>query len=301
MPWLQRDGLVTLALMLWHDLCMTGTRINGMAGHFGRQMRKERLAHGWSLDELSRRTGINAAHLSRIENGKRPPTEKVAKACDAVFPERRGWYVDWYDESRTWAEVPPGFRSWAEIEEKATTLHVWSPGIVHGLLQTEDYARSMLSTLQGATAEAVAARLANRMERQRRVMARDDPPSAWFIIDELALYRLVGSSEIMAGQLRHLLTVAALPRVTMTVMPAVAHPANASELIIADDAAYVEHMAGGFTYTDEETVSALAARFDSLRGECYRVSESAALIERLGEIWTAGENPLTRTATAGPA
>jgi transcriptional regulator with XRE-family HTH domain len=301
MPWLKRDGLVTLTSVLWHDLCMTGTRINGMAGHFGRQMRKERLAHGWSLDELSRRTGINAAHLSRIENGRRPPTEKVAKACDAVFPERRGWYSDWYDESRTWSEVPPGFRSWAEIEEKATTLHVWSPGIVHGLLQTEDYARSMLSTLQGATAEAVAARLANRMERQRRVMARDDPPSAWFIIDELALYRLVGSSEIMAGQLRHLLTVAALPRVTMTVMPAVAHPANASELIIADNVAYVEHMAGGFTYTDEETVTALAARFDNLRGECYRVSESAALIERLGETWTAGVSPLTRTATAGPA
>jgi transcriptional regulator with XRE-family HTH domain len=301
MPWLQRDGLVTLTSVLWHDLCMTGTGINGMAGHFGRQMRKERLAHGWSLDELSRRTGINAAHLSRIENGRRPPTEKVAKACDAVFPERRGWYLDWYDESRTWSEVPPGFRSWAEIEEKATTLHVWSPGIVHGLLQTEDYARSMLSTLQGATAEAVAARLANRMERQRRVMARDDPPSAWFIIDELALYRLVGSSEIMAGQLQHLLTVAALPRVTVTVMPAVAHPANASELIIADNVAYVEHMAGGFTYTDEETVTALAARFDNLRGECYRVSESAALIERLGETWAAGVSPLTRTPTAGPA
>jgi hypothetical protein len=63
---------------------------------------------------------------------------------------------------------------------------------------------------------------------------------------------------------------------------------------------YAEHMAGGFTYTDEETVSALAVRFDSLRGECYRVSESAALIERLGETWTAGVSPLTRTATAGP-
>jgi transcriptional regulator with XRE-family HTH domain len=280
---------------------MTGTKNNGMAGHFGRQVRKERLAHGWSLDELSRRAGINAAHLSRIENGRRPPTEAIARACDAVFPERRGWFSDWYDESRTWAEVPPGFRSWAEVEEKATTLHVWSPGIVHGLLQTEDYARSMLSTLQGATAEAVAARLANRMERQRRVMARDDPPSAWFIIDELALYRLVGSVEIMAAQLRQLLTVAALPRVTLTVMPAVAHPANASELIIADNVAYAEHMAGGFTYTDEETVSALAARFDNLRGECYRVSESAALIERLGETWAAGVSPLTRTPTAGPA
>ena len=272
-----------------------------MAGHFGRQVRKERLAHGWSLDELSRRTGINAAHLSRIENGRRPPTEALAQACDSAFPERRGWFSDWYDESRTWAEVPPGFRSWAEVEEKAASLRVWSPGIVHGLLQTEDYARALISVQPTVTAEIARARLANRMERQRRVIARDDPPSAWFVVDELALYRLVGSTEIMAAQMRQLLVVAGLPRMTLTVMPAVTHPANASELIIADNAAYTEHMAGGFTYTDEETVSALTARFDSLRGECYRVSESAALIERLGEIWTAGESPLTRTATAGPA
>ena len=106
----------------------------------------------------------------------------------------------------------------------------------------------------------------------------------------------------MAAQMRHVATVAAMPNVTPTVMPAVEHPANASGFIIAgDSAAYAEHMAGGFTYTDEKTVSALAVRFDSLRGECYRVSESAALIERLGEIWTAGESPLTRSATAGPA
>jgi len=93
---------------------MVGSKENGMAGHFGRQVRKERLAHGWSLDELSRRTGINAAHLSRIENGRRPPTEALARACDAAFPERRGWFSDWYDESRTWAEVPPGFREAVE-------------------------------------------------------------------------------------------------------------------------------------------------------------------------------------------
>jgi hypothetical protein len=225
----------------------------------------------------------------------------IAQACDTAFPERRGWFSDWYDESRTWAEAPPGFRSWAEIEEKAATLHVWSPGILHGLLQTEDYAYALISVQPPVTAEIARARLASRMERQRRVMARDDPPSTWFVIDELALYRLVGSAEIMAAQLRQLLTVAGLPRVSLTVMPAVAHPANASELIIADNAAYAEHLGGGYTYTDEEAVSALVTRFDSLRGECYRVSESAALIERLGETWAAGVSPLTRTPTAGPA
>ena len=68
--------------------------------HFGRQVRKERLARGWSIHELSARTGIAAGHLSRIENGKRPPTENIAAACDLVFPERRGWFTEYYQESR---------------------------------------------------------------------------------------------------------------------------------------------------------------------------------------------------------
>jgi hypothetical protein len=76
---------------------------------------------------------------------------------------------------------------------------------------------------------------------------------------------------------------------------------NTSGFLMADDAAWVEHAAGGFVYTEQEIVSGLALRFDTLRGECYRVSESAALLERLESIWKAGASPLTRTATAGTA
>jgi hypothetical protein len=266
---------------------------NPALSHFGRQMKKERLARGWGLDELSRRTGINPGHLSRIENGRRPPTEALADVCDAVFPERRGWFREYFEDSRAW--MPPGFRSWPEYEDKATRLSVWSPGILHGLFQTEDYARALLSTLQGATAEAVAARLANRMERQRRVLYRDDPPSVCYVADHAALYRYVGSAEVMAAQMRHLLAVAAMPNVTLQVLPAVAHPATQSGFMVTDGAAYAEHVAGGYTYTDEETVSGLARLFDSLRGECYRVSESLAIIRKADELWT-GES----RATAGP-
>ena len=66
-------------------------------------------------------------------------------------------------------------------------------------------------------------------------MARREPLSVWFVIDEAALfYRCVGSPEIMAAQMRHLLSVAALPLVTVQVIPAVAHPANASGFVVAD-------------------------------------------------------------------
>jgi transcriptional regulator with XRE-family HTH domain len=268
---------------------------NAVLTHFGRQVRKERLARGWSLDELSTQTGIVAPHLSRIETGRRPPTEKIALACDEAFPERRGWFLEYYEESKTW--MPAGFRSFGEYENKAVRLHVWSPGVIDGLVQTESYARRMLSVQPGVTDAIMATRLKARMDRQKRVLFRDDPPSVWFVIDEMALYRCVGSAEIMAAQMRHLLEVARMPKVTMVVMPPVEHPANESELIIADDAAaYVEHMVGGYVYTELETVTLLAVRFDTLRAESRKASESLALIERMEETWATG----VKAVSAGP-
>jgi transcriptional regulator with XRE-family HTH domain len=280
---------------------MAGSQLNGAAGHFGRQMKKERLSRGWSLMELAQRMGVDAAHLGRVESGKRPPTENLAAKCDEVFAERRGWFSEFYGESRHWPEVPASFKSWPEYEDKAVDLRDWSPSIVTGLLQTESYARALISVQPHIAQETVSARLANRMQRQERVLKRDDPPSAWFVIDELSLYREVGNAEVMAAQLRHLLEVAAMPKITIQVLPAIAHPVNASGFLMADDAVWIEHAAGGFVYTEEEVVSGIALRFDSLRGECYRVSESLALIERLEDIWKAGASPLTRTATAGTA
>ena len=276
---------------------MTGNGGGNPVTHFGRQVRKERMARGWSIHELSRRTGIAAGHLSRIENGLRPPTLNVAAKCDAVFPERRGWFTEYYEESRSW--TPPGFRSWAEHEDKAATLRDWYPGIITGLAQTEDYARAVLSVSPAVSDEVVSARLASRMERQRRVLMREDPPTTWLVVDEMALYRYVGSPEIMAGQMRRLAEIAAMPRVTLTVMPAVIHPGNESGFVIADDdAAYAEHVAGGYVFTDDQTVIPLVMRFDTLRAESYRASESLALIERMTGIWTTGVRAATAVPTA---
>lgn len=279
---------------------MTGSYANGAAGHFGRQMKKERLVRGWTLLELAHRMGVDAAHLGRVESGKRPPTERLAAKCDVVFPERKKWFSEYYEDSKSW--VPAGFRSWPENEDMATSLRVWSPGIMHGLIQTPDYARAVLSVSTGVTDDIVQARLASRMERQRRVLTRENPPTAWFVVDQLALYRLVGSAEIMAAQLRHLLEVAAMPKVTLTVMPAVVHPANESGFIIADGgAAYAEHVVSGFVYSDEQVLSELIERFDRLRAESYRASESLRMIERLCETWAAGVNPLTAALTEATA
>lgn len=263
------------------------------AVHFGRQVHKERVRKGWTLRDLSRETGIVPGHLSRIERGLATPTERVALAMDTVFPHRHGWFTDFLTDYAEWA--PPGYLSLAPYENAATHLRVWCPGTLDGLVQTEAYARALFQTVPGVASEMITARVQARMERQRRILHRENPPSVWIGVDEPALFRLVGSPEIMAEALDHLLVTAARDRVTVQVVPSVAHGATGSEVIVTDSAAYCEHPAGSFTYTDEETATALDALITSIQAESYRASESAQMIERARDIWATGENPLSAT------
>jgi transcriptional regulator with XRE-family HTH domain len=142
--------------------------------------------------------------------------------------------------------------------------------------------------MAGTVGNGVAGHFARQMKKERLA-------HGWSIAE------LARRMEVMAVEMRHLLAVAAMPLVTLTVMPAIAHAANASGFVLADDAAWCEHLAAGGLFTDPQIVSALAARFDSLRAESYRASESAAMIAKAGELWTAGVNPATQMATGGSA
>jgi hypothetical protein len=221
--------------------------------------------------------------------------------CDRAFPDRDGWFGEFYAESRTWIATPPWFRSWVEHEQQAATLRIWQLGVLSGLLQTEQYARAILTVNPGVTEDQVSERLAARLARQA-ILARDYPPAAWFLVDEAALRRCVGSPEVMAGQLAHLTGVARLPTVTVQVVPSIAHAGLLGGFAVAERAAYVETAVAGQVFEDAEIIAGLLTRFDTLRNEAFRGSESLALIERMCEEWTApGARAPIRVTTAGNA
>ena len=269
--------------------------------YFGQQVRRARRAAGWTLAEFGQRIGYDPGQISRIENGKRAPTELFAQMCDRAFPDRDGWFGEFYAESRTWIATPPWFRSWVEHEQQAATLRIWQLGVLSGLLQTEQYARGILTVEPGVTDDQVSERLAARLARQA-ILTRDDPPAAWFLVDEAVLHRCVGSPDVMAGQLRHLGGVARLPNVTIQVVPSIAHAGLLGGFAVAGRAAYVETAVAGQVFEDAEIIAGLLTRFDTLRNEAFRGSESLAVIERMCEEWTAsGARAATQVTTAGNA
>ena len=271
------------------------------ARYFGQQVRKARRAAGWTLTEFGQRIGYDPGQISRIENGKRPPTELFAQMCDRAFPDRDGWFSEFYAESRTWIATPPWFRSWIEHEQRAAALRIWQLGVLSGLLQTADYARAILTVEPGVTDDEVSARLAARLARQA-ILTRDDPPAAWFLVDEAALRRRIGPPDIMAAQLAHLAGVARLPNVTIQVVPSTAHAGLLGGFAVAERAAYVETAVAGQVFEDAEIIAGLLTRFDTLRSEAFRRSESLTLIERMCEEWKAtGVKAVTQDPTAGSA
>jgi hypothetical protein len=221
--------------------------------------------------------------------------------CDRAFPDRDGWFGEFYAESRTWIATPPWFRSWVEHEQQAATLRIWQLGVLSGLLQTEQYARGILTVEPGVTDDQVSERLAARLARQA-VLTRDDPPAAWFLVDEAVLHRCVGSAHVMAAQLAHLAGLARLPNVAIQVVPAIAHAGLLGGFAVAERAAYVETAVAGQVFEDADIIAGLLTRFDTLRNEALRGSESLALIERMCTEWTAtGARAVTQAPTAGNA
>jgi Domain of unknown function (DUF5753) len=212
---------------------------------------------------------------------------------------RKNEFTELYDEMQNW--LPPGFRDWPEIEDQASTLRAWSPGVLAGMVQTSDYARALLQTVPGVTSDQVEARLANRMARQQRILMREDPPDIWLVVDELSLYRMVTSPAVMATQMTRLAEIARLPHVTMQILPAREHPANASALLVTENAAYVEHLVGGLVFTEGQTVSSLQRLMSTIQAESYRASDSLARVEGMTATWTTGaraNDQVPKAATA---
>ncbi len=161
----------------------------------GTELRRLREAHSIKLEEVADKLGLATSTLSRIETGKAPTrTAYLAAMLDlygvnepgqrqilidmAREGHRKGWWAAWEDV------LPTGFDVYVGLEAEAASLRAYESLVVHGLLQTEAYARVVTSTVRRRqTPEQIERLVALRMQRQE-VILRADPIELWLILDE---------------------------------------------------------------------------------------------------------------------
>ena len=239
--------------------------------------------------ELAEVLGYTPQLIGQIEAGKNIPSKKFAEDLDTYF-ETNGLFVRLWKlitESRHIAALPPGFPKFVELERQASTIRVFGLALVTGLLQTEEYAREILLTIQQP--DVVDQFLATRMERQA-ILTRDKPPRLWVTLDERALRCPVGGPDIMRGQLNHLLEASRRPNIVVDVVTETegAYAGMEGDLFLLSfdnepDVAYTESAGRGQLVEDSAGVADFHVRYDLIRGHARPVKESRVLIESILE------------------
>lgn len=114
-------------------------------------------------------------------------------------------------------ELERSYRTYANIEAQATSIEIYQSQLVPGLAQTEDYARAVIEATLRPDSD-LDRELQVRFTRQE-ILQKPKPPHVWIIVAEAALRLRIGSANLMVEQIEHLIELAALPYVTLQILP----------------------------------------------------------------------------------
>ena len=265
-----------------------------------RRLREER---GLSREQVAERIGTSETSVFRYEKGEtRPQPAVVASMLDvygAAAGERdellemardarkRGW---WHRHRQT---LKPGFDSYIGLEAAASVVRTYEAQAVPGLLQAEGYARALIESISmNAVPAEIDEKVSVRISRQDLVTRSTDPIQIIAILDEAVLRRQVGDPGIMTEQIRHLITMAALPNVVIHVLPfsAGAHAAMDGPFCLLSfpepddpDLVYLELASSGLVPEEPKEVRRYTLMFGTLLGKALPAEESVTFMTQIAE------------------
>jgi transcriptional regulator with XRE-family HTH domain len=198
---------------------------------FGGEIKRLREARRETLARTAGAPMISVSKLSRIENGQGELNPRDVRDILRHFeigedtPEGvqlRGWAEQarvpgWWQGQ---FNMPKRLDIFIAYENAAMRIESYIPTVVPGLLQTPDYARETLRRLAPRLTPAQLDEQTDlRMERQRALNARVDPPTLLLVVPETVLHRVVGSTDVMRDQLDALMASYDNPRLDLHVIP----------------------------------------------------------------------------------
>ncbi|EKX66606.1 helix-turn-helix transcriptional regulator [Streptomyces ipomoeae] len=257
------------------------------------RLRELRADAGITGTELAVRCGWTHPKTSRIENARTPPTpddiRRWCRACGAedqaadIIAQSRdaeSLYVEWRRKVRSGLKRLQD--SYVELYQSTELFRVYSPTLVPGLLQTEGYARALLSAnarlldVPDDAEEAAAARL------ERSQVIHQPGHRFVMLVEEGVLSYRLGDEDAMVAQLGHLLTAGALPQVSLGVIPSATRERVLwpQELfhVYDDTLVSVELLSARIRITQPDEVALYLKAFEQLRSMAVYGAKARALI-----------------------
>jgi transcriptional regulator with XRE-family HTH domain len=253
----------------------------------GRQLKAWREAAGLRQAELGTAIGYSEEQVSSVERGRRAPKEAFLVRTDDVLGA--GGKISAMQRDVEEARYPKKIRDLAKVESEAVELGAFNSGVIHGLLQTEDYARALFGMRRPLLNEEVIEReVGARMARQAIVDKSKTLPVFSFVQDEVTLRRPVGGRMVQRRQLERLLEVGQFRNVEIQVMPtdreehaALTGGFRIFKLRSGATLGYAEVLHFTRLISEPREVQFLEMQYGSIRAQALTPRESLALIEKV--------------------
>lgn len=253
-----------------------------MSNTYGDWLRAQREAAGLTQQELADTAIMTRSHISHIEAGRRIPSKEDARRLDKAL--NTGNVLSSFLPQDDVA-VADYFEAAWQLEQQATMIREFALSYVPGILQTERYARAVLSAdFPPRSAEECDRLVVTRLERSR-VLADPVTPVVWALLDEAVLRRPIGGADVMSDQLMHLVQLSESGRVRAHVLPRSlgAHPLMQSMLTLMwfedqPPVAYSEGLSIGKVHDTPTVVDRLRSAYDLAMSDALPLTESLALI-----------------------
>lgn len=252
--------------------------------YYGFELRRYREAAGLTQKELGGVVYCTGSLVGQIETARKLPTLQFSERVDVALGT--GGLLSRLHELVMRSQLPAWFQQVAELEARAVEIGTFQTHMVHGLLQTKEYARAVLGVLDDSDLDD---RTEVRLARQR-ILEKSDPPVLWMILGEAALYQEIGGPATMRGQLAHLLSFEHNPKINVQVLPfsAGAHAGSQGSFTVfrfpSDPTiVYTEGYGSGHPTANPDTVKDCSLRYDHLQAAALSLKDSAELIRRVME------------------
>jgi transcriptional regulator with XRE-family HTH domain len=262
----------------------------------GAVLRALRNEKGLTVEQVAESLLCSASKVSRMETGHGLATPRdIRDLCDLYEvsdPRERDRMMTLAREGKRrawWQSYDLAYATYAGLETEAVSISAFQSSVVHGLLQTADYARAINEgAMPRLSPEQIDLQIEAKLTRQR-ILARDNPPSFSVILDEAALHRMAGGRRVMADQLAGIRDMSARPDIMVQVLPFElgAHPAVESNFTILElpdptpGVVFVEGLIGSTYLERPEDLARYREIFGRLQSIALSPQDTADLIADL--------------------
>ncbi|MEU9479270.1 helix-turn-helix transcriptional regulator [Streptomyces sp. NPDC048191] len=255
-----------------------------------RQLKLWRETAGLTQAEFGAAIGYGEELVSSVERGRRIPRPEYLDAADEALGA--GGRVAAMKKDLAEVRYPKKVRDLKKLEADAVELCAYNNSVIHGLLQSEEYARAVLSARRPPfTTDQLEQQVAARMARQEIVNDTTARPVFSFVQCESTLRRPVGGKMVMRTQLERLLDVAEFRNVDLQVLPlgreensGLDGPFRLLRLKDGSTVGHIEVVHISRVIAEPKEVQLLDIQYGIIRAQALSPRESMALIEKvLGE------------------